>query len=656
MKKTVMLNLTMTALLFFSTILYAEEINSFVTQKGNQLQLDGESFRFMGTNNYYMHYKSNEAIDDVLDNASDMGLKAIRIWGFLDGIDSSGYSIQPRQGEFPPFSDQKNALERLDYTISQAKKKGIRIVLVLTNNWKDFGGMGQYVKWAGKTQHDDFYRDENIKNAYKNYVKFLLTHKNQYTGIPYNEEPTIMTLQLTNEARASSDPSGDLLVNWTKEMSDYVRTIAPNHLISLGSEGFFNRKGENDWTYNGSEGVDWERIIQLPNINYEVIHMYTDQWGKKNAEQWGSKWIKDHLDAGKLANKPVVLEEYGISNKLSLNREMIYEKWNQVAYENGASGSMFWILTGKDPDSPDGVYPDYDGYRVMNDSSPVSELLKLYAKKFSGVYVVIPDKVHFTYPIDGGEISASSFIATVYPLLYSSKPMKVDLDVDGKNYTMQKQPDGYYYANINSADIGYDKHVFKVNVVDDKNKTVSKTIVANIRKPIQGYTPIFTYHFDNDTQGWHANGSYQSEWGDKGLTSSDALGKDMLKIDAQLPGLTDWEELRIKNDNVNNIKDADLISFDILIPTEGVFSGEFRPYITVSDSDMKLGLDENKKEVKELDRVTMNGAAYIKHSVSIPIKNVIAEKPSLTIGVVGNKLQYNGPIYIANIKLQKALR
>lgn len=100
----------------------------------------------MGTNNYYMHYKSDAAIDDVLSDASEMGLKTIRIWGFMDGVVVSDYAIKTAMVHFVPGTQAKDTLERLDYTISQAKKKGIHIVLVLTNNRPDFGGIPQYVK------------------------------------------------------------------------------------------------------------------------------------------------------------------------------------------------------------------------------------------------------------------------------------------------------------------------------------------------------------------------------------------------------------------------------------------------------------------------------------------------------------------------------
>ena len=632
-------------------------VSSFVKQEGGQLTLNGKPFRFGGTNNYYMHYKSNEAIDDVLDNAAAMGLKVIRIWGFMDGIDASGFTIQPELGKYVPTSKAKNALERLDYTVSQAKKKGIRVVLVMTNNWPNFGGMPQYVKWAGGSQHDEFYTRPELRQAYKDYVKFILTHKNQYTGVPYNKEPAIMTIQLTNEARAQTDKSGDLLVNWTREMSDYVRTLAPKQLISLGSEGFFCRKGHQDWTYNCNEGVDWERIIALPNINYEVIHMYTDQWGKKDAEQWGSQWIKDHIAAAKVANKPTVLEEYGISTTLPYNRDLIYERWNRVAYENGAAGSMFWILTGKDPESKDGIYPDYDGYRILNDGSRTTQILKDYAAKFNGQAVQLNDKAYFAKPVNNWKVSDAEFDASVYPMLYGTTAKSVTLQVGGKSYPMQDSDnDGYYTVHLKSADIGYGQQQFKVDVVKSDGSTVSETIKAEINKPVLAYEPVTVYDFSQGTAGWVKEGTWQADWKNPAVEATKELGKPMLKANVIWSGKNDWEEVKLRNMRVLNFRKSVRMSFDTLIPAEGIFTGELRPYAALGDGWVKLDTDKNNKAVGDLERVNIGGKMFIKHHVEINMGDVAGRGPDVFIGLVGNKLKYDGPIYIDNLTFYAAKR
>lgn len=632
-------------------------VTSFVKQEGGQFTLDGKPFRFGGTNNYYMHYKSNAAIDDVLNDAADMGLKVIRIWGFMDGLDKSGYSIQPEMGKFMPSSLAKNALERLDYTISQAKKKGIRVVLVLTNNWPDFGGMPQYVKWVGGTQHDEFYTNPRLRQAYKEYVKFLLTHKNQYTGIPYNEEPAIMTLQLTNEARAQSDKSGDLLVQWAKEMSDYVRSLAPKQLISLGTEGFFCRPGNADWTYNCNEGVDFDRIIRLPNINYEVMHMYTDQWGKQDAEQWGTQWILDHIAAAKAANKPTVLEEYGISTTVPFNRDLIYERWNRVAYENGAAGSMFWILSGDDPESPDGIYPDYDGYRIMNDGSRTTQILKDYAKKFNGEPVTMTDKAFFAKPLNHGKVMEPEFEASVYPMLYGSHAKSVILTVAGQQYPMtDTDGDGYYTAPLKSADLGYGETEFKVEVVTETGKTVSETIRSQVEKPVMGFEPVTVFDFAKGLQGWEKEGTWQANWGNPALEVSSALGKPMLQANVEWSGKNDWEEVKMRNLRIPHFKEVSRLSFDTLIPAEGLFSGELRPYAALGDGWVRLGVDKSNQPLSALDRVEIGGKMFIKHHVEIDMGDVGKRMPDVFICLVGNKVAYEGPVYLDNLTFWKAKR
>ena len=63
--------------------------NKFVKQQNGKFVLEGEEFRFSGTNNYYLNYKDKEMIDDVIENAKKMNLKVIRCWAFLDGFGDS---------------------------------------------------------------------------------------------------------------------------------------------------------------------------------------------------------------------------------------------------------------------------------------------------------------------------------------------------------------------------------------------------------------------------------------------------------------------------------------------------------------------------------------------------------------------------------------
>ncbi|MEZ9577958.1 MULTISPECIES: cellulase family glycosylhydrolase [unclassified Vibrio] len=635
----------------------AESISSFVSQKGNQLILDGQPYRFAGTNNYYMHYKSDAMITSVLDDAQDMGLNSIRVWGFMEGI-SHEHTMQPEPGVYTPPSGVKSALERLDFTIAEAKKRGIRVVIALTNNWGDFGGMPQYVKWFDGAHHDDFYRDERIKKAYKNYVKHIVNHTNQYTDITYRDEPAIMTWELGNEPRAQSDTSGELLYSWTKEMSDYVRSQAPNQLIALGSEGFFKRPGHEDWAYNGNEGVDWERIITLPNINYGTFHLYPEHWGKHNAEQWGTQWIKDHAAAARAANKPAVLEEYGIGKNEPQNRDLIYRKWTETAYNEGLAGSMFWILTGFESNQPDNLYPDYDGFRILKDGGRTDKILTNHSKQMRGLNYETKDAVFIAYPIDGMTIPEQKITVSSYVFSEgSSNVTNIDLRLpeSGKVIPMlDTDGDGYYHADLDISSIGYgEKTLIAVASFKEGPRQTDK-IKVKFNRPILGYEVGTAYDFLNGSlQGWEREGTWQASWKTPALEVSNELGSPMLKLNIIWSGENDWEELKLRNSSVKKFGQHTKLRYDLYLPTLEKDNGGVRPYAALGDGWVKLDADKHRTTVDKLEKVTMNGKEYYKQQVEIDLGDVSKKLPDLFLNIVGDKFPLDGSVYIDNIELMK---
>ncbi|HZR42202.1 MAG TPA: cellulase family glycosylhydrolase [Ktedonobacteraceae bacterium] len=334
---------------------------AFVGRRGSNFTLRDDLFYFAGTNNYYLHYQSHFMIDDVLKNAVAMGLPVIRLWGFLDGNPANGFVMQSSPGVYP-----EAGYERFDYTVSRAAQLGLKLVVVFVNNWNDFGGMNQYVSWFGASSHDEFYTNEQIKTAYKRYVQHFLHRTNRYTGRQMINEPAIMTWELANEPRCLSDPTGDTLFNWVREMSFFIKSMDHRHLVAVGDEGFYNIPGNPDFIYNGSQGDDWKRFISLPTIDYGTMHLYPDGWGKDEA--WALQWIKNHIHDARAAGKPVVLEEYGWKDLTT--RDTIYQTWLDTIYQEGGNGDQFWILTGLQDDGT--LYPNYDGFRVTYPSSTAS--------------------------------------------------------------------------------------------------------------------------------------------------------------------------------------------------------------------------------------------------------------------------------------------
>jgi mannan endo-1,4-beta-mannosidase len=333
----------------------------FVTRSGSDLKLDGQAFRFAGTNNYYLPYASTAMVDEVFAKAQAARFTVLRTWGFLDTA-AGGVQFQSFDGTAPVYHDGDDGLAHLDYAVWKAGQAGIKLVVGLTNNWSDFGGMDEYVRWRGFTHHDDFYTDPTIRGWYQAYIAHLLTHVNPRTGLAYKDDPTIMTWELGNEPPCqgsgalptSSTCTSKTLIEWADTMSRFVKITDHHHLVSVGDEGFTcTDPTGGDWTTNCGSGVDTVAFAKLPAIDVMSFHLYPDGWGKDAA--WGTRWITDHVKAARSVHKAVMLGEFGYKDKAT--RNPVYKTWTDAFIDAGGTGLLYWMLAGD-------TYPDYDGFTV----------------------------------------------------------------------------------------------------------------------------------------------------------------------------------------------------------------------------------------------------------------------------------------------------
>lgn len=362
----------------------------FVTASGGQFMLSGAPYRYGGTNNYYLSYQSHDDVDDVLTKAQEMNLSVIRTWGFIDvgSLDGSTPNVDGNKNGFyfqywdpatgaPAYNDGATGLEGLDYAIADAQAHGLRVIIALTNDWKDFGGMDQYDTWYGLKYHDQFYTDPRTQQAYKNWAAHLINHVNTVTGVAYKDDPTIFSWELANEPRCvgsgglptSGICTQDTITNWVDEMSTYVKSLDPNHMVDVGDEGFYIGSTQGSgWPYNDpSDGVDNTALLRVANIDFGTFHLYPDYWG--GTADWGTQWVKDHIANAAAIGKPTILEEFGFKD--TSTRDSVYQTWTSTVRGNGGAGWNFWMLAGDVNGSP---YPNYDGFNVYYPSSTATVL------------------------------------------------------------------------------------------------------------------------------------------------------------------------------------------------------------------------------------------------------------------------------------------
>ena len=344
-------------------------------------EVDGTPLCFVGANNYYVSYKPRPMVDDLLFSARDLGVKVLRVWGFIDrgsldgqvkNIDGSGSKDGVYFQAWDPathhaiYNDGDNGLARLDYALARAGQLGLKLVIVLTNNWHDFGGMDQYLAWYGLDKHAEFYINPTVAQAYEDWALHLVTHVNSITHVSYRDDPTIFAWELGNEPRNEGVPSAELTA-WAGEMSAYVKSIDPNHLVAVGDEGFL-APGSQD-CFPSHKGVDHRALTALSTVDYGTFHLYPQTWGTGYTR--ADRWIEKHIGIARELDKPTVLEEYGVSVerdtrgqiKEGLDRRLsAYRRWNESLFAEGGSGAMFWLLAGTAENGDH--YPDYDHFTV----------------------------------------------------------------------------------------------------------------------------------------------------------------------------------------------------------------------------------------------------------------------------------------------------
>ncbi len=316
---------------------------NFITVKNGRFY-DGEKvFRFVGTNNYQLHIAEPDKLEYVMDWAEKLGFQVMRTWAFGESNKpEKDWADWEKRRYFvtAPGHYREEAFKDLDSVVVSAAKHNVRLVLALANNWGDYGGAPEWVKFFGSTEKNDFFDKKEIKEAFKDYIKVMVNHVNTLTGVAYKDDPTIMAWDLMNEPRYERDTTGKALVGWIDEMSTYLKSLGIKQLVTTGSEGF---KAENGTHYSG---VNFILDHQPKNIDYAVFHVYPagdySMWNLETTEAVLTSYVKDARD---ILNKPVVLEEFGIDkSKPGYDRPYFIYNMMKTFYDTGGDGTQYWML------------------------------------------------------------------------------------------------------------------------------------------------------------------------------------------------------------------------------------------------------------------------------------------------------------------------
>jgi len=272
--------------------------------------------------------------------------RIVRVWAFGDvhevppastpDPNRVWYQLHNATGAYINYGP--SGLQRLDYVVSTAERLGLKLVLPFINYWDDYGGMAAYSKAYGAKP--DFYRNERSQKVYRDYIRILVTR--------YRTSPAIFSWQLCNEPRCPTANEGcDIaaMVGWASGISAYIKALDPDHMVSLGDEGWFGPDsgytdhGDRLWyAYVAADAIDFVAILNISTLDYGTFHLYPSAWGYDF--DWGDQWIDQHADAGRRFNKPVVLEEYG--SPYRGNHTGVLAPWQRTILNSTRAADQVW--------------------------------------------------------------------------------------------------------------------------------------------------------------------------------------------------------------------------------------------------------------------------------------------------------------------------
>lgn len=309
--------LFLTSLFFFQQHSFASD---FVTANGRNLYVNGVPFKSIGVNKYniltvggnpYIGCGGRFTDSDLVtffSELSKMGVTSLRFWLFQS------------------FTQGGTNFTQFNYLLSLSSQYHVKLIPVFENQWKDCT-QGGY--------KDGNWYQTGYKSAYGSYNLSLKDYIAKVVPV-YKNNSQILAWQIMNEAESSNTSA---LYNFAKDVSQYIKSLDSNHLVSFGTVG------------SGQPGSSvYKAIHKLPTIDVLEYHDYNEETVAFPASL--SRRTNDSISI----NKPLIIGEAGISlSKYTPMQRATYFDSKISAYFNHG-GVLYMIWSYRDANLEDKSY------------------------------------------------------------------------------------------------------------------------------------------------------------------------------------------------------------------------------------------------------------------------------------------------------------
>ncbi|MDB4964998.1 MAG: Endo,4-beta-mannosidase [Myxococcales bacterium] len=360
----------MHSLLLALTTLAAIPDGAFVRAEGGRFTVGGQPFVFVGANLDVMHGAGERArVEDTLGAARADGLTVGRVWALGEGDAASPpWSRAHQLFRVAPEAWLDAGYDQLDRVLAAARARGLRLIITLSNYWDDFGGIRQYLAWAGLStegfaNRDRFFSDPKVRTWFRAHLLRLVERTNRITGVRYADDPTIFAWELMNESQVTTADGALARRAWIDEMATFLRSRDPQHLVTPGVMGYTTR----------AERAEWLAICRLPSVDYCDSHLYPETTDRVTTQARLEAYIDDRVQLARwVAKKPIVFGEFGFHTDAPAWLERPRADWFAAflarALFDGAGGALAWIYQPWNGHARDfGIYvdrPDTDDVRA----------------------------------------------------------------------------------------------------------------------------------------------------------------------------------------------------------------------------------------------------------------------------------------------------